>query len=111
ASHPVPVTLRTSPVIGCLRAPSVFPAVGAAPALASRNGFRLLLYSVQDNHLHLIVEADDAPALVRGLRGLAIRIARAVNRALGRRGPVWGDRYNARALTTPRVGRHALVYV
>lgn len=111
ASHPVHVTLRTSPVIGCLRAPSVFPAVGAAPALASRNGFRLLLYSVQDNHLHLIVEADDAPALVRGLRGLAIRIARAVNRALGRRGPVWGDRYHARALTTPRVVRHALVYV
>jgi hypothetical protein len=34
-----------------------------------------------------------------------------VNRALGRRGRVFGDRYHARALTTPRAVRHALVYV
>ena len=50
----------------------------------------------------------DAPG---GLRGLAIRVARAVNRALGRRGAVWGDRYHARPLTTPREVRNALVYV
>src|SRR5262249_51404936 len=40
-----------------------------------------------------------------------IRIARAVNRALGRRGRVWAERYHARALTTPRAVRNALVYV
>jgi hypothetical protein len=45
------------------------------------------------------------------VRGLAIRVARAVNRALGRRGRVFADRYHARALTTPRAVRHALVYV
>ena len=48
---------------------------------------------------------------VRGLQGAAIRIARAVNRALGRRGAVWGDRYHARILRTPREVRHALVYL
>jgi len=66
---------------------------------------------VQDDHLHLIVEADDTQVLARGLRGLAIRVARAVNRALNRRGAVWGDRYHARALTSPRAVRNALVYV
>jgi hypothetical protein len=45
------------------------------------------------------------------VRGLAIRLARAVNRVLGRRGRVWADRYHARALTSPRAVRHALVYV
>jgi len=81
----------------------VFPAGLRALAAASHDGFR------QDDHLHLIVEADDTRALGRGLRGLAIRVARAVNRALGRRGRVWGDRYHARALTTPREVRHCLV--
>jgi len=61
--------------------------------------------------MHLIVEADDTPALRRGLRGLAIRAARAVNRALNRRGAVWQGRYHARELSTPRAVRHALVYV
>ena len=63
------------------------------------------------DHLHLIVEADDRATLARGVRGLAIRVARAVNRALDRRGAVCADRYHARALTSPRAVRHALIYV
>ena len=74
-------------------------------------GFRILEFSVQHDHLHLLVEADDRERLSRGLQGLAIRVACAVNRALGRRGAVWGDRFHWRALTTPRAVRHALVYV
>jgi REP-associated tyrosine transposase len=66
---------------------------------------------VQADHVHLVVEADDRVALSHGASGLAIRLARTVNRLLRRRGRVWGDRYHARALATPREVRHALVYV
>jgi hypothetical protein len=38
-------------------------------------------------------------------------VARAVNRVLRRKGPVWGDRYHARPLTTPREVRAGIVYV
>ncbi|TMB41891.1 MAG: hypothetical protein E6J55_17735 [Deltaproteobacteria bacterium] len=111
AAHPVHVTLRTGPAVRCLRADRVFPSVRRALAASSGADFRLLHFSVQDDHLHLLVEADERRALGRGVRGLAIRVARAVNRALGRHGAVWGDRYHARALTTPRAVRHAIVYV
>jgi REP element-mobilizing transposase RayT len=107
----VHVTLRAGRAIRCLRCERVFPFIRRAFAVASHGGFRILHFSIQDDHLHLIVEADDSRALDRGLRGLAIRVARAVNRALGRRGTVWSDRYHSRALTTPRAVRHALVYV
>jgi hypothetical protein len=59
----------------------------------------------------MIVEAHDKPALSRGLQGLTIRAARATNRALQRRGSVWGDRYHARAMSTPREVRNGLAYV
>ena len=111
AAHPVHVTLRTTHAVRCLRSDRVFPAVRRALTAASHAGFRLIHFSAQTDHLHLLVEADDRTRLSRGLRGLAIRVARAVNRALGRRGPLWGDRYHARPLTTPRAVRHALVYV
>src|SRR6266850_2225361 len=104
AAHPLHVTLRAGPVVRCLRSARVFPTVRRALAATSHGGFRVLQFSVQDDHVHLIVEADDTRALRRGLRGLAIRVARAVNRALGRRGAVWQDRYHARPLTTPRRG-------
>jgi hypothetical protein len=82
-----------------------------ALARASRDGFRLLQFSVQCDHLHLLVEADEPTRLTRGVQGLAIRVAKAVNRVLGRHGRVWGDRYHARTLFTPREVRNALVYV
>jgi hypothetical protein len=80
-------------------------------AAASTPSFRVLQFSVQADHLHLIVEADGPTGFERGVRGLAIRVAKAVNRALGRRGQVWGDRYHAHLLRTPREVRNALVYV
>src|SRR5437660_8667867 len=106
AAHPVHVTLRTTPAVRCLRVDRVFPAVRGAIAAASHERFRIIAFSTQDDHLHLVVEAADRQHLSRGVGGLAIRVARAVNRALGRRGRVWDERYHARALTTPRAMRH-----
>jgi REP element-mobilizing transposase RayT len=76
-----------------------------------REGFRVCHHSVQRNHIHLIVEARDSRALSRGIQGLSIRIARKLNRTLGRRGKVFADRYFARILRTPREVRNALGYV
>lgn len=72
---------------------------------------RLTNYSVQGNHVHLIVEACGEAALSRGMQGLGIRIAKAVNRVHARRGPVFEQRYYARPLTTRLQVRCALVYV
>jgi putative transposase len=86
-------------------------AVRAAFAQASTKRFRVLHFTVQRDHVHLILEGDACCDLTRGIQGLAIRVAKAVNRALGRHGKVWDDRYHLRALATPREVRHALVYV
>jgi len=66
---------------------------------------------VQDNHVHLIVEASDKDALSRGMKSFTVRANRLFNVAWGRkRGQVWGDRYHRRDLTSPRSVRNALVY-
>jgi len=80
-------------------------------ARASVDRFRVIHFSIQQDHGHFIVEGDEARRARGGVHGLAIRLALAVNRALGRRGKVVGDRYHARALTTPRQMRASMVYV
>ncbi len=92
AAHPLHVTLRALPGLPSFRSARLFPAIQHAIRLASHEGFALVEFSVQSNHLHLIVEAKDREALSSGMRGLAIRVARAVNRVLERRGRVWADR-------------------
>jgi putative transposase len=108
---PVHVTLRACDGMPSLRRGDVFVVVRAAFAKAWSDRFRLLHYSVQRDHVHLLLEADESSALRRGIHGLTIRVAKAINRALGRHGTVWADRYHVRALPTPREVRHALVYV
>jgi putative transposase len=111
AAHPVHVTMRARPGLGSLRSPRAFAAVRGALARASRPAFRVVHFSVQSDHLHLVVEASDKDALSSGMRGLAIRAARAFNRATERTGAVWGDRYHTHELQSPREVRNALRYV
>jgi REP element-mobilizing transposase RayT len=108
---PAHVTLRATPGLVSLRAGRVAVAVEAALARSSTSTFRVLQFSVQTNHVHLLVEADGGLAFIRGCQGLAIRLAKAVNRVLRRAGAVWAERYHARHLTTPKAVRACLVYV
>jgi REP element-mobilizing transposase RayT len=110
--HPLHVTLRVRQGLPTLRHYELFVEVRNALAAArERFGFRLVHFSVQRDHLHLLAEAADRRALSRGMQGLSIRVARAINRRLQRRGRVFADRYHARALKTPRAARWALRYV
>ncbi len=110
--HPAHVTLRAVGGLASLRLPHVFRVLREAIGRAQRGHvFGICHFSVQSNHVHLLVEAKSREALSRGVQGLAVRLARAVNRMLGRRGKVWSDRYHRHELATPREVRHALVYV
>jgi REP element-mobilizing transposase RayT len=76
-----------------------------------RGDFRVVHYSVQRNHVHLLVESAGKQALGRGMKAVAARLARAANRVFGRSGPVLHGRYHLRVLRTPREVRNALAYV
>jgi len=65
-----------------------------------RFGYRLIEFSVQGNHIHLVVEAPDVVALGRAMKGLEVRMARALNKVMKRKGPVFADRYHAFCSTT-----------
>jgi len=89
----------------------VFSELARALARSSRRSLRVTQFSVQTDHVHLIVEADTPYGLTRGLQGLAVRCARAINRAARRRGAVWAHRHHAHHLRTPQEVRRALAYV
>src|SRR5882672_7881965 len=76
-----------------------------------RGEFRVCHYSIQRDHLHLVVEAAGKEALAGGMKSVAARLARAVNRVFRRKGPVLFGRYHLRVLRTPREVRNALAYV
>ncbi len=124
ARFPVLVTTRLCAGLPSLRRPGEAARIRAALATALASAvagapgksravqhFQVVHHSIRSNHLHLIVEAPDRRALTRGVQGLLVRIARALNRLWSRRGPVFADRFHERELRNPRQVRNALVYV
>ena len=112
-SEPVHVTLRTVDGLPRLRTRSAYKAVReAAITMLRHDSCRIVHLSIQRNHVHLLVEADDRMALARGMQGFQISAAKHINAALGRRrGQVFADRYHPERITNRKQARHALAYV
>ena len=109
---PLHVTLRMAPHVYNLRSRRSFRVIAAALRISGdRFDVRVIEFSVQGNHIHLLVEAPDRRALARAIQGLSIRVARGLNRMMGRKGRVFDDRYHARVLRTPTEARHATRYI
>ncbi len=118
AAHPLHVTLRVEKDLGTLRTRSLYHAVRKAlRTVLGRDDFRVIDVSLQDGHVHLIVEADDKHALAKGMQALEIAAARYINQAASkargrkRTGRVFSDRYHPKAIRSPLAVRHARAYV
>ncbi|MDB4941468.1 MAG: hypothetical protein JWP97_1002 [Labilithrix sp.] len=112
---PVHITLRGAAGLPSFREERMARAVGQAirAMKVARDDFRIIEFSIQDSHLHLIAEADDERALTSAMRSLKARVTRSINGHVLRRprGKVWGGRYHRVDLTSRRQARNALVYV
>jgi REP element-mobilizing transposase RayT len=112
AYTPVHVTLRMLEHVWNLRSERAYAVIHwGLEAARRRSDARVVQFSIQGNHVHLIVEADGTRSLANAVRALSIRLARGLNRMMGRSGPVFADRYHAHVLRTPAEVRNALRYV
>ena len=108
----VHVTLRVRDHVWNLRSSRSFRMIRQCLAGAlGRFGLRVIHFSVLGNHVHLIVEADSSRSLSRGMQGLCIRIAKALNRLMNRDGAVFSDHYHSRLVRTPTELVNAIAYV
>jgi REP element-mobilizing transposase RayT len=111
-SEPLHVTVRLADGLPSLRRGDALKLVLAALSASSdRHGMRIIHYSVQGNHLHLLVEADDRACVARGMNALLSPLARALNKLWGRSGKVFPERYHDEVISTPTQARNALRYV
>lgn len=114
---PMHVTLRVARGIPSLQKEllrnRVRKALWGAREKAEQKGadFQIVQFKIEGNHLHLLVEARSTKGMSRGVAGMEIRIARAVNGAIGRKGKVFADRYHRRDLGTPTEVRNVISYI
>lgn len=64
---------------------------------SQRHGLRVLHYSLQSNHVHLMIEATDSKTLTKGMRSITVTMARGINQ-----GKVQLQRYHLHVLRSVR---------
>jgi putative transposase len=110
--RPHHITVRTTRGTWNLRSQRCYRPIAAALAeVRKREGIRVVHFSVQHNHLHLIIEADGRRPLSSAMRSFLIRVARNLNALMGTSGRRFDDRYHEHVLKTPSETRNALLYV
>jgi REP element-mobilizing transposase RayT len=109
---PVHVTVKLLAAVGSLRRRRLIDAMRAAFRGGKlKKDFRICQFSIQRDHMHVMSEADSNEALARGIQGWEIRVARRLNRKLGRKGKVFADRFHAVPIRSPRQLRNTLCYL
>lgn len=110
--HPVLITLRTKPELGSLRRPRVHAVIrGALIECCDGGAFRICHYALQKHGILLLIEARDRQALSRGMQGVNVRMAKALNRLWQRNGSVFSDRYETDVIKTGQRGREVLCHL
>jgi REP element-mobilizing transposase RayT len=116
--HPVHITIRVADDISGLRKRDMYMAIRESTiTTAKREDFHIVHFTIQGNHIHLIVEATNKLTITRGMQGFQISASKHINGVMTERsgtrrtGQVFPDRYHSRALTTPREVRNAIAYV
>lgn len=111
ARHPVHVTLRAARRLSWRRREAYHVFRRVLAFYVGNPDFRVCHISIQQTHVHLIVEAANRRALSRGMQSFAIRAAHAFHRDEGGCGKIFAYRYHASQIRSARYARHALAYV
>ena len=110
--YPSHVTLTFVSGLGSLRQQLIFETLREIFRYPNVAGFHVCHFSIQTDHVHLVVEAIHRKAFSSGMRSLGIRCGLRLNKLFGRkRGKVVRDRYHRRDLFTPLQVRNVLRYV
>ena len=73
---------------------------------ARKHGLRVLHFSLQSNHIHLIIEAASNEVLTKGMRSLTVTMAKGL-----RKGRIQKERYHLHVLKSLREAKNAIRYV
>lgn len=78
---------------------------------ARLKGLRIIHYTLEYNHVHLLVEAGNHEILHKGMQALGISLSKSINRLKNKKGAVYKHRYHFRQISSPRDLRNVVNYI
>lgn len=78
---------------------------------ARLKGLKIVHYTLEFDHVHLLVEADNKAVLGTGMQSFGITLSKGINKLKGLKGQVFKTRYHFRKLRTPTEVKKVIHYI
>jgi len=108
---PLHITLKLKKGVASLRSKQALKDFRFAVGQAKNFGLYVIHFSLQSNHLHMIVEAKNSDCLAAGMKSLSGRLGKAIRKTVGGSGAVFSGRFHMHLLKSPTEMKRALEYV
>ena len=94
-----------------IKSKTILKALHHAIKRARMKQLRILHYTLEYNHVHLLVEATGNKILHSGMQAMGISFSKAINKIKCLKGSVYKNRYHFRSLKTRRELKNAILYI
>ena len=78
---------------------------------ARKKGLRIIHFSLEYDHVHLLVEAADNVELGKGMQSFGVTLSKAINRMRKMKGTVYKHRYHFRQISSSRELKYVMKYI
>lgn len=110
-STPLHLTIKINREKAGLKNKSVLKTLHDSIKKARLIGLRIIHYTLEYDHVHLLVEADNNEILGRGMQSFGISFSKGINKIKKLKGQVFKTRYHFRKLKTPKEIKNAINYI
>jgi REP element-mobilizing transposase RayT len=105
------LTLKVRSNKADIQSKKILKALHHAIRRARLKNLKIIHYSLEYNHVHLLVEASSHQVLHSGMQALGISLSKAINKIKKQAGTVYKHRYHFRRISSPKDYRNVLRYI
>lgn len=110
-STPLHLTIKIERTKAGLRNKSILKILHRAIKKARMAGLSINHYTLEFDHIHLLVEASDKLSTSKGMQSFGITLSKGINKLKGLKGRVFKTRYHYRKLSSRNEIRNVLNYI
>jgi REP element-mobilizing transposase RayT len=109
---PVHVTIKINKhIVSTLRNKIIFKKISQAISKARNKGIRLIHFTIQRDHVHMLIETNDKKQLGRAMQAMGISLAKSLKNLTKKKLRIFKDRYHVHILKTLKEVQNAKSYI
>jgi REP element-mobilizing transposase RayT len=105
------LTIKVKKIKADLKNKTILIILKKAILNARRQGLKVIHFTLEYDHVHLLIEADNNNILGKGMKAFGVTLAKAVNRVKNSKGGVYKHRYHFRQISSARQLKNVLIYI